>query len=103
MNDPIKIRIQRHADFSEIRILLPHPMETGLSKDEQGRSLPPQFIQTLTVELNGKPLIDAQLNASVARNPLFAFRVRELKPGDRLAVAWVDNTGARRRDETVAS
>lgn len=42
MNDPIKIRIQRHADFSEIRILLPHPMETGLSKDEQGRSLPPQ-------------------------------------------------------------
>ena len=103
MADPIKIRVQAQGDIADIRILMQHPMETGQRKDDKGQTVPLQFIQTFNVELNGKPLIDGQLNTSISRNPLFAFRARGIKSGDKIAVSWIDNGGERRRDEiTVA-
>ena len=103
MGDQIKIRAQIQGDITEVRILMQHPMETGQRKDDKGQTLPAQFIQSFTVSLNGKPIIDGQLNTSISRNPLFSFKVRGVKGGDKLAVTWVDNTGDKRLDElTVA-
>ncbi len=103
MGDQIKIRAQIQGDVTEVRILMQHPMETGLRKDDKGQTLPAQFIQSFTVSLNGKPIIDGQLNTSISKNPLFTFKARGVKSGDKLAVTWVDNTGDKRQDElTVA-
>lgn len=103
MGDQIKIRAQIQGDITEVRILMQHPMETGQRKDDKGQTLPAQFIQSFTVNLNGKPIIDGQLNTSISRNPLFSFKVRGVKGGDKLAVTWADNTGDKRQDEiTVA-
>lgn len=103
MPEASKIRVQFSGDIAEIRMLLAHPMETGLRKDESGKMVAAHFIQMLTVSLNGKPLISAQLNTSVAKNPFFAFRTRGIKPGDKLAVQWIDSRGEKRSDEmTVA-
>ena len=103
MGDQIKIRAQIQGDVTEVRILMQHPMETGQRKDDKGQTLPAQFIQSFTVSLNGKPIIDGQLNTSISRNPLFSFKVRGVKGGDKLAVTWADNTGHKRQDEiTVA-
>lgn len=103
MGDQIKIRAQIQGDITEVRILMQHPMETGQRKDDKGQALPAQFIQSFTVSLNGKPIIDGQLNTSISRNPLFSFKVRGVKGGDKLAVTWADNTGDKRQDEiTVA-
>ena len=103
MGDQIKIRAQIQGDVTEVRILMQHPMETGLRKDDKGQTLPAQFIQSFTVSLNGKPIIDGQLNTSISKNPLFTFKARGVKSGDKLAVTWVDNTGDKRLDElTVA-
>ncbi len=103
MADQIKIRAQAQGEITDIRILMQHPMETGQRKDDKGQTLPTHFIQTFSVELNGKLLIDGQLNTAISKNPLFTFRARGIKAGDKLTVAWQDNTGARRQDEiTVA-
>jgi sulfur-oxidizing protein SoxZ len=103
MGDQIKIRAQIQGDITEVRILMQHPMETGQRKDDKGQTLPAQFIQSFTVSLNGKPIIDGQLNTSISRNPLFSFKVRGVKGGDKLAVTWADNTGDKRQDEiTIA-
>lgn len=103
MADQIKIRAQNQGEITDIRILMQHPMETGQRKDDKGQSLPMHFIQTFTVSLNGKPIIDGQLNTSISKNPLFTFKARSIKSGDKLTVAWVDNSGDRRQDEiTVA-
>ena len=103
MGDQIKIRAQIQGDITEVRILMQHPMETGQRKDDKGQTLPAQFIQSFTVSLNGKPIIDGQLNTSISRTPLFSFKVRGVKGGDKLAVTWADNTGDKRQDEiTVA-
>lgn len=103
MADSIKIRAQIQGEIADIRILMQHPMETGQRKDERGEVLPIHFIQTFSVQLNGKPLIDGQLNTSVSKNPLFAFKARGIKPGDKLTVTWKDNLSDKRQDElTVA-
>jgi sulfur-oxidizing protein SoxZ len=103
MGDQIKIRAQNQGETTDIRILMQHPMETGQRKDEKGQTFPAHYIQTFTVSLNGKAIIDGQLNTSISKNPLFTFKARGIKSGDKLAVAWSDNTGDKRQDEiTVA-
>jgi sulfur-oxidizing protein SoxZ len=101
--DPIRIRSQNQGEFTEIRVLMQHPMENGQRKDDKGQPVPAHFIQTFAVLLNGKPMIEGQLNTSTARNPLFAFRARGVKTGDRIAVSWVDSRGDQRQDEITVS
>lgn len=99
MSEPIKIRAVVQGEITEIRVLLTHPMETGQRKDDKGATIPTHFIQTFSVLHNGKPLIDGQLNTSVSKNPLFTFRAKGIRSGDKLAVTWTDNKGDNRRDE----
>jgi sulfur-oxidizing protein SoxZ len=99
MGDQIKIRAQIQGEITDIRVLLQHPMETGQRKDEKGQSLAMHFIQHFSLSLNGKVLIDGQLNTSISKNPLFAFKARGIKSGDKLTVSWRDNTGDKRQDE----
>lgn len=102
MAEPIKIRASLQGDITEIRMLMQHPMETGQRKDPaNGKPIPAHFIQTFTVSANGKPLIEGQLNTSISRNPLFAFRAKGLKAGDKVVVSWIDTQGDRRSDETA--
>lgn len=104
MAEPIKIRATQQGEQTEIRILMQHPMETGLRKDPaSGQMIAAHFIQTCTVSANGKLLIEGQLNTSISRNPLFAFRARGLKAGDKIAVSWVDSKGDQRSDETAVT
>jgi sulfur-oxidizing protein SoxZ len=101
MAEPIKIRATLLGEQTEIRILMQHPMETGLRKDPaSGQIIAAHFIQTFTVSANGKLLIEGQLNTSVSRNPLFTFRTRGLKAGDKVIANWVDSKGDQRSDES---
>lgn len=99
MADAIKIRAQVQGEIADIRILMQHPMETGQRKDEKGETVPANFIQTFSVLHNGKPLIDGQLNTSISKNPLFAFKAKGIKAGDKLTVTWNDSVGDKRQDE----
>lgn len=102
MPDPIKIRANLQGEFADIRILMQHPMETGQRRDDKGALVPAHFIQTFSISRNGQKLIDGQLNTSISKNPLFAFRARGIKAGDKLSVAWVDSKGEQRSDEISA-
>ena len=99
MAEQIKIRANLNGELADIRILMPHAMETGQRKDERGQTLAARFIQTFTVSLNGKQILEGQLNTSISRNPLFTFRARGIKSGDKLVVSWQDNQGDSRKDE----
>lgn len=99
MGEPMKIRTVTTGDITEIRVLVPHPMESGQRKNPAGETIPAHYIQTLTISVGGRMLIDGQLNTAIARNPVFAFRARGLRPGERIKVAWTDNRGDSRSDE----
>ncbi|MFA4968748.1 MAG: thiosulfate oxidation carrier complex protein SoxZ [Sulfuritalea sp.] len=103
MADPMKIRAQLKGDVAEIRVLMGHAMETGQRKDAAGKTIPPHFIQSLTVEVAGKKVVDGQVGTSVSRNPVFGFKVKGAKAGDKVVVSWVDNKGDKRTDEAAVA
>lgn len=103
MPDPIKIRATLSGDTVDVRIMAPHVMESGQRRDAQNKLIPADHIERLTVSLNGKPMVDAEIGGAVAKNPLFGFKFRGARAGDRITVSWVDNKGEKRVDEAVVS
>ena len=101
MADPMKIRATLQGDVADVRVLMAHPMETGQRKDSAGKLVPPHFIQSITAQLNGKTVFAADVSQAVSRNPVFAFKVKGAKAGDKLSITWQDNQGDKRTDEVV--
>jgi len=100
MPDPMKIRANVQGDVATVRVLMAHPMETGLRK-QGGKVVPLHFIQTITAELNGKTVFSADISQAISRNPVFAFKVKGAKSGDKIKVTWKDNKGESRSDEAT--
>ena len=101
MADPMKIRAKLAGDVAEIRVLMGHPMETGQRKEADGSLVPAHFIQSMTVSVGGKVVVDGQTGTAVSRNPVFGFKVKGAKAGDKVVVTWVDNKGDKRSDEAT--
>ena len=69
MSDPIKIRATVKGSDGEVRVLLPHPMESGQRRDASGQPLPAHFITSVTLSINGRPVIEGALGTAVSANP----------------------------------
>lgn len=103
MAEPMKIRATLQGDTADVRILVAHPMETGQRKDAAGNIVPVHFIQSLTVTHNGKTVMDAQWSQAISRNPFLGLRVKGAKVDDKIVVAWTDNKGDHRTDESLVA
>lgn len=102
MPDPIRIRAQMDNDVASIKVLMPHPMETGQRKDPKtGKLIPAHFIQNVTITVNGKTVLDTEWGTGIAQNPTLGIRVRGPKAGDKVLVRWVDNEHQSNSIETV--
>jgi len=99
----MKMRATLGQGFTDIRVLMTHPMETGQRKDSEGKIVPTHFIQNLTVKVNGKPVIEAQTSQAVSRNPVFSFRLKGGAKGDKIEVSWLDNHGESNSTETAVA
>ena len=94
MPESIRMRVKLDGDVAEVRVLIGHPMETGLRKDPRTDELVPiHFIKTVTAKLNGTPVMEAQWSRAVSRNPYLQFRIKGAKPGDEVSISWIDNRG----------
>lgn len=101
MAEPMKIRATLQGDTADVRVLILHPMETGLRRDGKGEIVPTHFIQSVLITLNGKTVLDAQWSQAVSRNPFLGIRVKGAKAGDKISVTWIDNKGDKRTDEAA--
>ena len=45
------------------------------------------------MSVNGKVVLEGQISQAVSRNPVFSFRLKGVKAGDKLEIAWLDNKG----------
>jgi sulfur-oxidizing protein SoxY len=97
--EPMKIRARLEGDAADIRVLMPHPMENGLRMTASGQAIPEHFIQGVSVQLNGRTVLEAEIGRSVSTNPVFGFRVKGAKADDKLTLSWKDNRGLARTDE----
>ena len=101
MAEPMKIRTALKGDLAEVRVLMVHAMETGQRKDTNGNVVPAHFIQEVAVRVNGKLMLEGQISQAVSRNPVFSFRLKGVKAGDKLEIAWLDNHGERSQSVTA--
>jgi sulfur-oxidizing protein SoxZ len=99
----MKMRATLGQGFTEIRVLMTHPMETGQRKDSDGKLVPLHFIQNLVVKVNGKPVVEAQISQAVSRNPVFSFRLKGGAKGDKIEVSWLDNQGESNSTEAAVA
>ena len=96
MAGPMKMRATLAGGNTDVRVLMTHPMTTAQQSKNQ-----PHFIQNVTVRVNGKPVIEAEISQAISRNPVFAFKVKGAKAGDEIAITWKDNKGETRTDKTT--
>lgn len=103
MADPMRIRAQVAGTSATVRVLMAHEMETGQRKDAAGKVIPAWFIQEVSAQHNGKPVLSAQWGPAVSKNPFLQFNVKGAKAGDKISVQWVDNKGEKRTDEATVT
>jgi sulfur-oxidizing protein SoxY len=96
---PMKLRARLEGDAADVRVMMTHPMENGLRKTAGGQAIPEHFIQSISVQLNGQIVLEAEIGRSVSTNPVFDFRVKGAKADDKLTLAWKDSRGLARTDE----
>ncbi len=103
MADNMKMRAQLKGDYTEVKVLISHPMETGRRKDDFDRVVPAHFVQVLTASLNGKQVLETQWGTGISKNPYLTFRLSGAKLGDIVSVTWYDNLGASATQEIAVT
>jgi sulfur-oxidizing protein SoxY len=84
----------KDGDVNKARLLIRHPMYTGLQRDLATNGFRPAFfINKVDVTYNGKPVMMADTNIGISENPSIEFRFFADKPGT-LQVVLHDNRGA---------
>ena len=82
----------RKGEVIEIRTLIAHVMETGLRKDESGKTIPREIINRFTCEFNGKPVFSVDLEPAIAANPYLKFSAR-VEDSGTFRFSWFDDDG----------
>jgi sulfur-oxidizing protein SoxZ len=101
MSDPMRIRAAMMGDAVDVKVLMGHPMETGMRKDGSGALVPAHYIKTVKVSCNGKDVLTADWGPAVSKNPFLEFRFKGGKPGDKVVISWTDTAGESRTDEAA--
>ncbi len=102
MAEPMRIRATMAGDVADVKVLMNHPMETGLRKDAKtGQLIPAHFIQDVTATLNGATVLVAEFGGGISKNPYLGFKIKGAKAGDKVAINWTDNKGDKNSAETA--
>ena len=101
MGDPMRLRAQVKDGLTDVRVLMSHPMETGLRKDTAGKIIPALYINDVKATSGGKTVLTAKWGQAISQNPYLQFRFKGAKAGDKVVVTWTDNAGDTRTDEVA--
>jgi sulfur-oxidizing protein SoxZ len=100
---PMRLRAVRQGDRVVIKVLMAHPMDTGLAKDAEGKTIPAWYIEQVAVWLDDQPVLSADWGPAVSRNPFLEFELLAAAPGAVLRVSWRDNCEGEREDRLVVA
>lgn len=84
-------RAVRAGEAFEVRLLMEHPMETGLRQDG-GRAVPRDMLRGLTVTRDGETIFEAVFRNGTAANPFHVLHLR-LDRTAELVFTWADESG----------
>jgi sulfur-oxidizing protein SoxZ len=97
----MRIRAAETGGIADVRVLMSHPMETGMRRDAAGAVIPRHYITEVTARVGDRVVMSAQWSPGVSTNPFLHFRVRGVSKGQQLSVTWRDSRGDTRTDQTA--
>lgn len=83
----------RHDEQFAVKILITHPMETGLRKDSFGEVIPRRIINTFICRYGGEVVFSVDMHEAVSANPFIEFFLRATDSGT-LEFEWHEDGGA---------
>ncbi len=86
----MKARARAKDGIVEVKVLIGHPMETGLRRDEDGNRIPANYIERLTATIDGRKVFVANLGPGVSEDPYLEFHCKG-ESGDVMDLVWTDN------------
>jgi sulfur-oxidizing protein SoxZ len=89
INVPKQITAKQPFD---VKVLISHPMESGQRRDQLGQTIPRDIINHFICELDGEPVLEAELFPAIAANPFLSFSVVAEKSGT-LSLTFTDDHG----------
>jgi thiosulfate oxidation carrier complex protein SoxZ len=89
----VPAQVRRGAAF-EVKLLIPHPMESGFNYTHDGKPIARNVIRWVTCRYNGTEVFRVEPSSGVAANPLFTFYLTAQDSGE-LVFEWLDDAGAR--------
>ena len=90
----MRINIVKKDSQVWVRVLIKHPMETGLRKDKgTGKVIPAHFIKNVVLQHNGADVVTAKCGVAISKDPFFFFKINGVNSGDVIKINWEDNTG----------
>jgi sulfur-oxidizing protein SoxZ len=90
----IKIRSKHFSDYTLVRTLIAHLMDSGERKSKDtGELIPAHFIQTVSLKHNNKLLSECHMGFGISKNPFFSFKIKQANIGDTITISWQDNLG----------
>lgn len=90
VNAPVKM-----GSFNHVRLLIKHPMYTGLQRDLMSQGFRPAFfIHKIVAKYNGRPVMHVDTFIGISENPSIQFGFVPDKPGT-LEVTIEDNEGGK--------
>lgn len=82
------------GDVLEVRLIIGHPMESGLRRDDVGARIQRNIVNRVSCKYNGQEVFKAELGPGIAANPYLTFHTRATRSGE-LQFDWVDDSGER--------
>jgi sulfur-oxidizing protein SoxZ len=94
MASKIRMMVKLKNGIASVKAIIPHPMESGNRKDDDGNPIPAQYIQEVECTKNGESILKGYWGGGVQKNPFLSFSIKDAKSGDKVKLTWKDNTGA---------
>ena len=76
----------------EVRILIPHVMETGFRRDAMGMVVAQDIISRFECSVDGEEVFSATLHPAISANPYLTFSAK-LEHSGTMVLRWVDDRG----------
>jgi sulfur-oxidizing protein SoxZ len=95
MNNTISVKAEYLNNTAKIKMLIRHVMETGQRQNEDGTYIPADFIKKIQVikKTNNQVIFSVDIGPSISKDPLIAFKTKNLNKGDAFIIMWEDYQG----------
>jgi sulfur-oxidizing protein SoxZ len=90
----IKVKAKLKGDVINVKAMAKHEMSTyNMMEKKTGNREDANFITHLSATVNGETVFDASTSQFLSKNPIFKFKFKGFKKGDKVEMIAVDRKG----------